>query len=72
MRKAILEILIYHRQTSAYQVPQVIGQVCIDPRDQGLFIELRIKPEDHLAQKEIPEGIKAVDVHQAKWLDCIA
>ena len=55
-----------HAQGTLQQVPQVVGQVGVQPGDQRLLAEVGVQPERHLAQQEVAEGVQAVLVRQVE------
>ncbi len=53
-------VLLDHGQDAAQQVAEIIGQVGVQPADQGVFTEAGIQSEDHLSQEEVAQGVPAV------------
>src|SRR6266850_376316 len=53
------EIFVLHREYSADQIPEVVGQVSIVARYKSIFPKICVLPEHALAQHEVTKGIHA-------------
>ena len=69
---AALGEALRHVEGAAHQVAEVVGQVGVDPRDQGLLAEARVEAEDHVAQQEVAEGLEAVALAHDERRDHVA
>ena len=71
-RQHAAELFGDHRQRALRQVAEIVGEVGIDARDDGLVVVVSVLPERHLAQEEIADLVDAILVGEIEGVDDIA
>src|SRR4029434_1530403 len=66
------EIFVLHREYSADQIPEVVGQVSVVTRYKTIFPKVRVLSEDALAQHEVTKGIHADPFLHLQWRDGVS
>ena len=61
-----------HRQRALREVAEIVGEIGIDARDNGLVVVVAVLPERHLAQEEIAHLIDTVLIGQVEGIDDVA
>ena len=72
LRQDAAELLCDHRQRALRQIAEIVGEIGIDARDDGLVIVVAVLPERHLAQEEVAHLVDAVLVGKVEGIDDVA
>ena len=56
-RNSPSKVPLGHGQDPARQVPQIVGQIAVDPVNEGAAGEVPVKAKGYLPQEEIAEGV---------------
>ena len=72
LRQHAAELLGDHRQRALRQIAEIVGEIGIDARDDGLVVVVAVLPERHLAQEEIAHLIDAVLIGEIEGIDDVA
>ena len=67
-----VEVLVDHRQRPLRQVAQLVGEVGVDPADDGVLAVAAVLAERHLAQQEVAHLVDAERVDQGDRVDDVA
>ncbi len=66
------EVLVHHAERAVEEVAEVVRELAVEARQQGLVREVAVEPERHLAEHEVADRVRAEVGGELQRIDHVA